>query len=149
MTKKNIFLIVLALLLAGLSFYLNRDRFRSETIQIGERWTQPRTWMLRRNQKSSGPVLMFLFDRQLTLTSVKVVPVSDLQTNKYPHPIWELVTDSNSIPVKDFVYGFPIRGMKPSVKGATADPLQANTQYRLFIEAGSKKAEHDFTGPAS
>ena len=147
MTKKNIFLIILALLLASLSFYLNKDRFRSETIQIGERWTEPRPWMARRNQKPSGPVLRFLLDRQVKLTSLKVIPLSDIQTNKHPHPIWEMITDSNSIPIKDFFYGMPIRGMRPSVKGATADPLQNNTQYRLFVEAGSMKAQHDFTGP--
>jgi hypothetical protein len=149
MTKKNIFLIVFALLLAGASFYLNRDRFRSKDIQIGERWTQPRAGMLRRAQKPTGPILMFLFDRKLQLTSLKVIPLSDIQTNKYPHPIWELMTESNSVPIKNFVYGMPIRGMKPSVKGAIADPLQTNTQYRLFVEAGSMKAEHDFSGPAA
>ena len=147
MTKKNIFLIISALLLASLSLYLNKDRFRSDSIQIGERWTEPGQRMARRNPKANGPVLRFLLDRQVKLTSLKVIPLSDIQTNKHPHPIWEMITDSNSVPVKDFFYGMPIRGMRPSVKGATADPLQTNTQYRLFVEAGSMKAEHDFTGP--
>lgn len=146
MTKKNLFLVALALVLAGLSVYLNRDRFRSESIQIGERWSEPRGWMTRRAQKPPSKILIFLLNRQLQLTSVKVIPVSDIQTNKFPHPIWELATPSNSVPVKDFVYGLPIRGMKPPVKGATADPLQPGVAYRLFVEAGSLKGEHDFTG---
>ncbi|MBC8096918.1 MAG: hypothetical protein H7Y43_14015 [Akkermansiaceae bacterium] len=147
MTKKNISLIVFVLLLAGLSLYLNRDRFRSPTIQIGERWIQPRPGMLRHTgPKTPAKVLVFLLDRKVELTSVKVVPLADVQTNKYPHPIWELTTESNSIPLKDFIYGQPIRGMKPSVKGATADPLQPGVAYRLFVQAGSQKAEYDFSG---
>jgi hypothetical protein len=34
--------------------------------------------------------------------------------------------------------------MRPSVKGATADPLEAGVKYRLLIEAGPLKAEHNF-----
>ncbi|MGN6641451.1 MAG: hypothetical protein ACTHKU_00465 [Verrucomicrobiota bacterium] len=147
MTKKNLFLILLALLLAALSFYLNRDRFRSQTIQIGERWTEPRGWMARRNPKSNSKMLIFLFNQKVQLTSLKVVQRDDLKTNKYPHAVWQLTTDSNSIALKDCVYGMPIRGMKPTVKGATADPLQPGVDYRLLIEAGPLKAEHDFTAP--
>ena len=88
--------------------------------------------------------MVFLANRKLKLTSVKVVLVRDIQTNEYPHAIWDLVSDSNSIPVKDFIYGAPIRGMRPAVKGDTADPLQPGVNYRVLIEAGSDKAEHDF-----
>jgi hypothetical protein len=35
--------------------------------------------------------------------------------------------------------------MRPAVKGATPDPLEPGVKYRLFIEAGKLKAEHDFT----
>jgi hypothetical protein len=34
--------------------------------------------------------------------------------------------------------------MRPTVKGATPDPLEPGVTYRLLIEAGSRKAEHDF-----
>jgi hypothetical protein len=146
MTKKNIFLIVFALLLAGLSYHLNKDRFRTPDIQIGERWMEPRGRQVRPGQRPAGKHLVFLLDRQVQLTSIKVVPLADVQTNRFPHPIWELTTESNSIPLKDFAYGRPIRGMKPSVKGATADPLQPGVSYRLFLEAGSLKAKHDFSG---
>jgi hypothetical protein len=147
MTKKNLFLVALVLCLGGLSLYLNRDRFRPDSIQIGQRWIPPRPWMVRRNPKPPSKVLIFLMDRKVQLTSVKVVPLADVRTNKYPHPIWELTTESNSVPVKEFVYGLPIRGMKPAVKGATADPLQPAMEYRLFVKAGSLATEYDFTTP--
>ena len=38
-----------------------------------------------------------------------------------------------------------IRGMRPAVQGATADPLQPGVKYRLLVEAGGVKLEHDFT----
>jgi hypothetical protein len=144
MTRKNILLIALVLLLGGLSVYLNRARFKSETVQIGNR-TVPFRGRVPRGQKPPANSLIFLLNRELALTAVRVVYVSDIETNKYPHPTWELISESNSVPVKDFIYGTNIRGMRPSVKGAVADPLQPGVKYRLFIEAGAIKAEHDFT----
>ena len=70
--------------------------------------------------------------------------MGDIETNKYPHPIWELTSESNSAPIKEFLYGARIRGMHPAVKGEKPDPLQPGIKYRLLIEAGSQKAEHDF-----
>ncbi|HET7624833.1 MAG TPA: hypothetical protein VFM25_06160 [Verrucomicrobiae bacterium] len=145
MTKKNLFLALLVLALAALSLYLNKDRFRGESIQIGSRWVTPRGWM-RRNRKSPGKQLVFLLNNKYELTSVKVIPVDDIKTNRFPHPIWELTTDSNSVPTKEFFYGRNIRGMKPSVKGATPGELEPGVAYRLFVEAGSLKAQQDFTG---
>lgn len=144
MTKKNTFLIVLVLLLGGFSVYLNRDRFRSTPIHISSRNVPPRGWLERRARNSPSNPVIFLLDRQLRLTSVKVFLSSDAKTNKYPNPIWELITDSNSVPVKNFVYGVNIRGMKPAVKGARADPLKPGVEYRVRIQAGSLRAEHDF-----
>ncbi len=144
MTKKNIFVIVSVLLLAGLSVYLNRDRFlSSQPLAIGSRSIQ-RPTALRRGVKDPAKPLVFLMNRREKLTSVKVIPVSEIQTNPYPHPVWELVSDSNSVPVKEFTYGANIRGMQPSVKGAAAAPLQPGVQYRVLVEAGSSKAQHDF-----
>ena len=54
------------------------------------------------------------------------------------------MSDSNSVPVVDFSYGDYIRGMRPAVKGATPDPLEPGVAYRLVIEAGKRKAQHDF-----
>jgi hypothetical protein len=143
-------MILALLLLCGLSLYLNRDWFAKDHVHIYHRSFPPRPGMIRR-KSSQDPMaavnpVVFGFDRgSFKLTSIKVVPVSAIETNKYPEPIWHLVSESNSIPVKDFLYGMRIAGMHPAVPGATADPLEPNVKYRLLIEAGAFKAVHDFT----
>ena len=144
MTKKNILLIIFALSLAGVSIYLNRGRFASQPLSIGSRSIQRPTPM-RRGINDPAKPLVFLMNRRERLTAVKVVLVSEIQTNTHPHPVWELVSNSNSVPTKEFTYGANIRGMHPSVQGAAAAPLQPGVQYRVCVEAGSSKAEHDFT----
>jgi hypothetical protein len=148
MTRKQVLLIALAVMLGGVSLYLNQDWFAKDNIHIVHRSRPARGGFLRRGkradtQKNVQP-LFFSFDRKLKLTALKVIPVQEIETNKYPHAIWDLVSTSNSVPIKDLVYGMPIYGMKPAVKGATPDPLEPGVKYRLFIEAGPRKAEHDF-----
>ncbi|HEY2083585.1 MAG TPA: hypothetical protein VGI88_12445, partial [Verrucomicrobiae bacterium] len=63
----------------------------------------------------------------------------------YALPAWELKSDSNSVPTKLFSYGDRIHGMKPIVSNARPDPLIPGETYRLIIEVGSHKTEHDFT----
>lgn len=151
MTKKNIFLIVLVFLLVGFFLYLNRDWFITEQVQISHRSGPPLRFARFGRPGSSKPAvipLFFEFNRKLKLTSVKVIPVSDIKTNKHPHPIWELVPIFQPVATRGFEYGATMPGMKPRVQGAVADPLQPGVQYRLVIEAGSLKAEHDFTAEA-
>ena len=38
----------------------------------------------------------------------------------------------------------PLRGLKPAVVGVRPQPLETNVTYRLFVEAGKIKGEHDF-----
>jgi len=152
MTKKQWMLLALAVLLGGFSLYLNRDWFAKENIHIFHRSLSPGVGFFSRNRgrtstSITNPVL-FGFGRKLKLKTVKVIPLSDIATNKYPHAIWHLVSDSNSVPTKEFTYGTPIPGMHPALKGVTADPLEPGVQYRLFIEADGRKAEHDFTAAA-
>lgn len=145
MTNKNISIIALVILLGGLSLYLNRDWFAPEVIQISHRSIAPRDWMTRGPAaKAPADPVVFLINKNLALTSVKVVVASDAATNKYPHAIWDLICDSNPVPVKEFIYGVPIRGLKLAIKGAGADPLQPGVNYRIVVEAGAKKLEHDF-----
>jgi hypothetical protein len=146
MTKKSWMLVVAAILLAAGSLYLNKDWFAKDRIQIFDR-SRPARGPLASRRSAANPAInpiMFGFDRELKLTSLKVIPLSALETNKYPHPIWHLVTDSNSVPIKEFSYDTHIRGMHPAVKGAQADPLEPGVKYRLIIETGGQKAEHDF-----
>jgi len=147
MTRKQWTLIALAVGLGGFSLYLNRDWFAKDNIQITHRSRPVRVEFMRGRRPAEiaavNPII-FGFNHKLKLTSVKVIPVQEIETNKYPHPIWQLVSDSNSIPTKTFGYGQGIRGMRPAIKGATPDPLEPDVKYRLFIEAGKVKAQHDF-----
>jgi hypothetical protein len=146
MTKKIWTMIVLALALGGLSLYLNKDWFRRGNIQIYHRSRPARVAFLRRNRADDSPIdpLVFGFSRELKLTALKVFDVSALETNKLAVPLWNLTSDSNSVPVKDFTYGMSIRGMRPVLKGALPEPLQPLVKYRLCVEALSFKGEHDF-----
>jgi hypothetical protein len=147
MTRKVWLLILVAAVLGGFSVYLNKDWFAKDDIRIYDRSRPVRGGFLgaRRIPDAAVNPVVFGFNRPLKLTSVKVVPVTVLSTNKYAQPVWQLVSDSNSVPTKTFVYGMSIRGMHPAIKGATPDPLVPAIPYRLLIEAGEIKAQHDFT----
>ena len=146
MSKTKTILIVVSLIaLGGLSIYLNKDSFASETIQISHRaspWLKsPRT----KRANDLGVPVTFTLSGYYRLTNLKVVPVSEIETNKYPHSVWELATESNSIPTASFAYGSGIRGMHPAVKGAQPEPLIPGVQYRLFVTTNKdKQAQHDF-----
>jgi hypothetical protein len=133
-------LIALAVVLGGLSLYLNRGRFGEDKIQVYHRSRPARVG---ETQAAVKPIF-FAFDRPLKLTSLKVIPVRAIETNKYPQPIWHLISDSNSVPTADFTYGISIEGMRPKVQGATPDMLEPGVKYRLLIEARPLKVEHDF-----
>jgi len=140
MSGKQWIILVLALGLGGFSFYLNHDWSGGNKIQVHHR-SRPAG---RGDGRSPLQPLFFAFDRSLKLTSLKVIPVSEIETNKYPHPIWHLISKSNSVPVSDFTYGCSIGGMQPAVPGATPDPLEPDVKYRLLVEAGDLKLQHDF-----
>jgi len=142
-------LIALAVVLGGISLYLNKDWFAGDIIQIEHRSRPARGMIFRRAKRPAAPAaatdpVFFAFDRKLKLTSLKVIPVSEIETNKYPHPIWHLVAASNSVPIAELTYGTYVRGMRPAVAGAVADPLEPGVKYRLLIETKMGKAEHDF-----
>ena len=146
MSKTKIILIVVSIIaLSGLSIYLNKDSFASETIQISHcvsPWMKsPRT----KRANDLGVPVTFTLSGYYRLTNLKVVLASEIETNKYAHPVWELTTQSNSIPTSTFIYGNGIRGMQPAVKGARPDPLEPGVQYRLFVTTDkNKQAQHDF-----
>jgi hypothetical protein len=86
----------------------------------------------------------FNFDPFCRFSSIKVFIAAEIETNKYAHPVWDLTTDSNSVPIGTFAYGARIRGMRPTVKGATADPLQPGVVYRLEVQTDGRRLQHDF-----
>ena len=151
MTRKNIILIAFALVLAGVYICFFTDWFAPPDIQIIHT-IRPNQAAGRRAGRRDVPrpsshTVSFAISRKLALKTVQVIPASDFATNKYPHPIWHLVSSSNSLPTKALVYGRPIRGMRPAVKGALADPLEPNTVYKLLLESDAGKIAHDFKTP--
>ena len=106
-------------------------------------WFKPKVMLIAHNERFGQ--VNFSLGYPYRLTSLKVVSVSALESNKYALPAWELKSDSNSAPIKMFSYGDRIRGMKPIVSNARPEPLDPGATYRLFVEAGSQKAQHDFT----
>jgi hypothetical protein len=150
MSKKNIIVLAVTFLaVAGFYFYLYRDSFRKENIQISHT-IRPKARALTHpaaNASEDDPIniITFRLGHDYRLTCIKVIPVPELETNQYAHPVWELLSDSNSVPLQAFTYGKGIRGMHPTVKGAQPSALALNTPYRLFVEAGSIKGQHDFT----
>jgi len=145
MTTKNWTLLAVAVLLGSLSLYLNKDWFAADRIQLMHR-SRPSRGAFRRPRADNPLIdpLSFWFDRKVKLKSLKVIPVLDLETNKYPQPIWFLVSDSNSVPIKEFTYGLGIKGMRPAYKDTHPDPLEPGVKYRLLVEAGNEKIQHDF-----
>jgi hypothetical protein len=147
MTKKNIFLIAAFLIVVGsIYFYLYRDYFRKPDIQIMHTIRAMHSRQRTRTPAGDPPEsIIFSMNREYNLTYVKVVSAAEAATNKYAHPLWELKSQSNSVPTAAFAYGSHIRGLHPTVKGAQPDPLQPNVTYRLVVEAGSLKGQHDFS----
>jgi hypothetical protein len=130
MNKKSWFLIGLLAVLGVVYIIYFTDWFRTKPILIGD-------------MERFGHVY-FSFSQPYRLTSVKVLSVSELESNKYALPVWELNSDSNSVPIERFAYGQRIRGMKPAVKGTKAEPLDHGAKYRLYVEVGALKGQHDF-----
>lgn len=150
MSRAKIVCILIALLgLAGLSIYLNRDWFTERPIQISYRvspWLKDLRRSRTRGATDLGPPVVFSLDPHLRLVNLKVVIAAELATNKYAHPLWEMVSQTNSMLTGSFAYGERIRGMYPKVKGAIPDPLQPGVRYRLLLTTVDRReAQHDFS----
>lgn len=153
MNKQQFFLFGLLVVVAGAAIYLFRDSFGSRPIQI-EYAIRPGPPQRRAQAPGEEPTsgkkgynVIFNLGQKLPLTSVKVISVDDALTNKYPRPIWHLISDSNAIPTQTLSYGGWIRGMHPAIKTASPEPLEPGGAYRLLIETKKVKAEKDFQIP--
>ena len=145
MTKKNWLLMVALVALAGVYVFYFTDWFKPKTIHISHtnRVVRPRlAGNLRANQ--GLPPITFGVEPQSRLTEITVVPLAAWQTNQNTLPLWHLVASTNAEPIKMFMYGQRIRGLKPAVPGAHAQDLETNVTYRLFVTAGKAKGQHDF-----
>ncbi|HXI69713.1 MAG TPA: hypothetical protein VNN22_05075 [Verrucomicrobiae bacterium] len=145
MTKKNWLLMVALVALAGVYVFYFTDWFKPKTIHISHtnRVVRPRlAGNIRANQ--GLPPITFGVEPQSRLTEITVVPLAAWQTNQNTLPLWHLVASTNAEPIKMFMYGQRIRGLKPAVPGAHAQELETNVIYRLFVTAGKAKGQHDF-----
>lgn len=146
--NKTILAVIVILVLGGLTLSLYRDWFAATPIQISYRvspWMKSPARGRGRPANDVGTPIVFSLNTYLRLTSVKVVIAAEIETNKFAHPVWDLISESNSVPIASFAYGERLRGLHPVVKGATADPLEPGVTYRLFIKTRDKEAQHDFT----
>ncbi len=143
MTNRAIFLVVLALTLGGTAVWM-RGCFATQKIEMIAQ-IRPTTRGVRAvpGETPVDPV-SFAFDRKYNITSIRVVSVDDEKTNKYPHELWNLISDSNSVPTKVLIYGMVPRGMKPKVPKARPEPLEPDVAYKIYVEAGGPKGEKKF-----
>jgi hypothetical protein len=153
MTKQSIVLIAVAVALAAVYAVFFTDWFHKPHIQILPQIRPPQRNM--RVAVGDTPVypVTFAFDRKYQFTEIKVVAVDDEKTNKFPHAVWHMISDSNSLPTKALMYGAKLRGMKPKVPRAEPEPLQPDVSYHLYLEAGDAKGDckfqtHELVKPA-
>lgn len=134
-------------LVAGIYIYVYAGWFKPAQVQIFHRLTAGRQFRGRQHLQTVAPELTVVFglEQKLKLTEVKVVPLVAGETNKEALAVWHLVSKSNSVPVKGFLYGDHIRGMEPYVNGTRPHPLETNVTYRLTVRAGSAEGQHDFS----
>jgi hypothetical protein len=145
MTKKNWLMTIVLVVLASVYVFYFTDWFKPKIIHISSTSRAIRSRFRNAAASNLAPVpVIFSLEPQSKLTEIKVVPLAAWQANQGVLPVWHLVASSNSMPVKMFVYGQHIRGLKPEVPGASAEPLQPDVTYRLFVSAGSAKGQHDF-----
>ncbi len=149
MSKKEYVLIGLVLVLAGLYVVFFSDWFKPKFIRIEHTVRSSRVaWTgngrrVEPESKGAGSVT-FSLHKNYRLTAVRVFVAAEVQTNKYAHPLWHLVSKAGSAPADGFAYGFPIQGMTPAVAGSEPEILRSGIDYRLAVEAGSLKGTNDF-----
>lgn len=152
MTKKQLLALSIAVVAFAAYAWFFTDWFVPDRIQVAHTVRPPTLANNpRRQRRPDNPLVntvAFNLNSKYKLTEVKVIPVAELATNKYAHPIWHLVSESNSVPTKGFVYGSYLRGMHPKVTGARPDPLLPEVTYRLLLSAGEIKGEYDFSTTA-
>lgn len=142
MTMKNWLIIGVALALSVVYVVFFTDWFQPKQMQVFHTSRAMRVKV--KDKVNLVPQLIFGLNRQFKLTEVTVVPLAEYETNRHALPVWHLVSDSNSVPVKSFNYGQPLRGMRPAVAGSRSQPLATNVTYRLMVSAGGVQGSHDF-----
>jgi hypothetical protein len=146
MQNRSPLLITIALVLAALYVSFFTDWFRRPTIQIivQHRIVPQRGNAARGGQEDAVYPVSFAFDNKYEFKTVKVVAEKDLQTQKFPTPLWYLVSETNSRPTKTIVYGVTPPGMKPAVEDSQPQPLSPEVTYVLQVDTGFMKGSTNF-----
>jgi hypothetical protein len=144
MTKKSIVLISLAVVLAAVYVAFFTDWFHHPQIQILPQIRPPQRGARVPQGDTAVYPVTFAFDKKYRFTEIRVVALDDEKTNKYPHAVWHLFSDSNSIPTKALPYGVRLPGMKPKVPRAEPEPLQPDIVYHLYASAGEARGDKTF-----
>ncbi len=142
MTKKNVWLLLFLVVLTGFYLAYFTDWFHSPIIHISH--TIRQSHFRPQNKVPATLVIFGLEPRGLRLNTIKVVDLDAYEKNPETLPVWQLISDTRSMPVHEIVYGQGIRGMHPLVAGRGATPLLEGRVYRIFISAGRAKGVHDF-----
>jgi hypothetical protein len=141
MPKKQWILLAVALVLAAVYVCFFTGWFQHREIHIS---STSRASLARSRMAGNSAAVAFGLDQEYQLTEIKVVPLAAWQTNPAIVPVWHLVGNRKSTPIKFFLYGENIGGMHPVMSGAEPGPLEDSVTYRLFVSAGSVRGQHDF-----
>ena len=145
MTKAGIFLVAVALALGAAYLFWFTDLFVKPTIQILAQVRPGTISKIPRFDDTTVWPVSFAFDKKYQLTEVTVVSADEANKNKFPHALWHLISDSNSVPVKALIYGSaPPKGMKPKTPKARPEPLEPGVRYRLIVHADNYEGHVDF-----
>jgi len=147
MNKKNVLLLVTVVVLGAAYVYFFTDWFRPKHIEIfhtSRAVPGGRLGARVRAGNANTAVVQFGLDNTYRLTEITVLSLDELKTNPTALPMWHLISDSNSVPIKNFPYGVAVAGMKPAVGNEWPQPLDPNVHYRIVVAAGSRTGQHDF-----
>ena len=140
-------LVFFLVILAAIYVVWFTDWFKAPKVHVFHTFRQIH---FRRHTVAENPDVTFGVEPQVRLTELKVVPLLAYEKDHNVTPVWHLVSDSNSVPLKFFYYGERIRGMRPAVPGMHAGDLETNVAYRILVTAEvnarkvKAKGQHDF-----
>ena len=148
MSRKEYFLVGSVLVLVAVYAVFFSDWFKPKFIRVEHAVRSSReAWAggqrVVPDTKGAGSVT-FALHKSYRLTSIRVVRSDEAATNRFAHPLWQLVSKKGSEPTEGFAYGFRLPGMEPTVAGAEPEPLAAGVDYCLLVEAGSLKGSNVF-----
>jgi hypothetical protein len=135
MTKKTLVLISVAVILGAVYVINFTSLFQKAEINILPQIRPPRAKARVPAGDTAVYPVTFAFDKKYAFTEIRVVAEADEKTNKFPHAVWHLISDSNSVPIKAVSYGAPLAGMKPKIPKKRAEALEPEVPYILYVEA--------------